>query len=222
MMKLNSETLRHFYLKDLELPDTFHGRTTPKGKYPELWKKVETKLKNGTAIDITDRNVWVWSDQHLGHNNAIELCGRPFTTTDEMTSALIANAQRVVGPDDVLIFVGDIGFKSRGVINSMLDSIPCYKIHIVGNHDMERDGKVIDYNVDERYLCYVHDAGDIQLWFTHYPMDNVPSNCVNVHGHIHQNLANPWNINVSVEHIDYTPINLTDVLERARNYVNSK
>lgn len=221
-MKVTTQTLRNLYLKDLELPDRFHGRDTPKAQYPDIWRRIETKLYHGTAMDLHDKNVWIWSDQHFWHKNIIVHANRPFATIEDMTNTLIENAQRVVKPDDVLIFLGDIGLKGRGIINGILDSIPGYKIQIIGNHDIEHNGKVINYNVDEQYLCYVYDVDNIQLWLTHYPMDNVPSNCVNVHGHIHQNTASPWNINVSVEHTNYTPINLTQVISQAKNYLQTK
>jgi len=92
-MKLTHETLRDLYLKDLELPDTHHGRTTPKVRYPEQWKNIVPFLANGTALTIdlaalTDRDVWVWSDQHFGHNNIIEYAERPFLDVNSMNDAL--------------------------------------------------------------------------------------------------------------------------------------
>lgn len=39
---------------------------------------------------------------------------------------------------------------------------------------------------------------------------------------IHQNLANPWNINICVEHTGCAPLNLRDVCARARAYLEAK
>jgi calcineurin-like phosphoesterase family protein len=227
-MKLTNETLRVLYLKDLELPDKHHGRTTPKVKYFKQWKDIQPFHAHGNpiAIDVSrDPDIWVWSDQHIGHKNIIDYTGRPYPNVKLMNDCLIGNYQKVVKPNDIVIWGGDVALVKNSEINAILATLPGYKIHIVGNHDMDRSGKVKNLAMDERYLCYVVDVLDhdmeFQLLFTHYPMDNVPKNCVNVHGHIHQNVANAWNINVSVEHTNYAPINLKDIIKRARTYLEN-
>lgn len=218
---ITQEQLRTLYLKDLELPDTFHGRDTPKVRYPEQWKKIQSYYKHGSPIDLTGKKVWVWSDIHFGHNNIIGYSNRPFDDVQSMNEAMIRAYLACVGPDDVVIWNGDIGFKSAGVINEILDRLPGYKIQVIGNHDMDRAGKLTDFNVDERHLCYIVNVDGAQLLFTHYPMDRVPAGCVNVHGHIHQNTACYWNINVCVEHTNYAPRSLDSIVEQAHKYMDS-
>lgn len=226
-MKLTNETFRELYLEDLAAPDTTHdGR--PKVRAPQQWRNVKTRIKaEPLVIDVHGpRNVWVWGDQHFGHKNIIKYTGRPYPDTDLMTQCLIGNYLNVVQPDDIVIFNGDIGFLAETKINEILDQLPGYKIHIVGNHDMHRDGKVYQLNVDEQHLCLVVDVPDhdfdYQLLFTHYPVTNIPPNCVNVHGHTHQHTLDPWNINVCVEHTNYAPLNLKVVMERARKYMETQ
>lgn len=228
-MKITNETLRNLYLKDLELPDTHHGRTTPKVKHFGNWKAIKSTCVAAVpiVIDLRDgRDVWTWSDQHFGHKNIIRYADRPYQSTEEMNDSLLKNYHTVVKPDDVVIWNGDVAFMQDPQINAILTQLPGYKIHIVGNHDMDRSGILKKLAMDERHLCYVVDVVDpdgreFQLLFTHYPMDNVPTGCVNVHGHIHQNTANAWNINVSVEHTGYAPLNLREVAWRAREYLEN-
>lgn len=223
-VKLTNGTLRQLYLDDLTLPDTTHGMR-PKVRNPQQWAAIEPYYKADPLVfDVYDnRNIWVWSDTHFGHKNIIKYCDRPYPTVELMNACLLGNYKNVVQPNDIVIFGGDVGFMTEPKINEILDQMPGYKIQIVGNHDIHRDGKLYDLNFDERYLCMVLDVVDhdteYQLLFTHYPMTNVPAGCVNVHGHIHQHTLDPWNINVSVEHTNYAPLNLKVVMERARQYI---
>lgn len=226
-MKLTNEELRTLYLEDLTQPDETQGGRV-KVRFPRPWEAIQSWYKTEPLkIDVFgDRDIWVWSDQHLGHSNIIKYCNRPYPTAEAMNHCLLGNYLNVVKPNDIVIFCGDVGFMSENKINEQLDQMPGYKIHIVGNHDLHRSGKLYDLNFDERHLCMTVDVVDhdveYQLLFMHYPLNpaNVPSGCVVVHGHIHDSLI-PGNkhINVSVEHTNYTPMNLKDVLGRARTYV---
>lgn len=228
-MKINDAVLRVMYLEDLNNPDTFHGRDTPKVRNPLAWKAIVPKVDDQpVTVDPFNGDVWVWSDIHFGHKNIIKYTAphRPFETPQEMNAAMIANYHAVVKPGDVVIWGGDIGFMSEGAINDILHSLPGHNIQIVGNHDMHRNGDLFKLHFEERYLCKVvdikePDGFEYQLLFTHYPMDKVPPGTVNVHGHIHQNLANPWNINICVEHTGCAPMNLRDICARARSYLET-
>lgn len=228
MKKITQDELRQLYLDDLRLPDLHHGRSTPKVRHPQQWYKIETfvaagKDKRRVLDPFGTTKIYVWSDIHWGHGNIIKYAKRPFPDKSLMNACLIGNYQNVVRPEDIVIFGGDIGFMKENDINHILSQLPGYKIQIVGNHDIDRSGKVMDLAFDERHLCMVMDVDDAdvsyQLLFTHYPMDNVPPGCVNVHGHIHDNLANPWNINICVEHTNYQPKPLKEVLAQARSYI---
>lgn len=224
-MKYTYETLRQLYLRDLELPDTFHGRTTPKVRNLQVWKNIEPMLTHGTQVEIDpfgSRDIWVWSDIHFGHKNIIKFTEphRPYGSWEEMNSAMIANYHAVVKPDDIVIFGGDIGFMSVNAINAILHDLPGYKIQIVGNHDMDRKGELMKLHFDERHLCMPIDVKgdgiDSQLLVSHYPIDTVPRGLFNLHGHIHQNLAREWNINMCVEHTKCAPMHIREVVTHMR------
>lgn len=221
-MKYTNETLRDLYLKDLGMPDTYHGRTTPKVRNVNAWKNIKTFLAEGTAVPrnldpFGTTRVFVWSDIHFGHGNIIKYCNRPYPNRQLMDQCLVGNYQNNIKHDDIVIFGGDIGFMKEHDINHILNQLPGYKIQIVGNHDMHRDGRLYELAFNERHLCFVVDVQDVdmeyQLLFTHYPMDplNIPEGCYNVHGHIHDNLV-PGNkhINMCVEHTGYKPVLLKE------------
>ena len=221
-MKFTQERLRDLYLKDLNEPDTFHGRTRPKARNIRPWKAIRSTYAEGIAeypLDpISDpKRIFVWSDIHFGHKNIIKYTGRPFINADAMNEGLISAYKANVTDGDIVIFGGDIGFMKVPAINAILDDLPGYKILIYGNHDIDRRGGLYDLHFDERHLCKVIDITDgqleYQLLFTHYPLDpkNVPVGCYNIHGHIHDNLIpGTQHINICVEHTAYKPVLIWD------------
>ena len=51
---------------------------------------------------------WVWSDLHLGDVDALDFFGRPFGSVDEMDDVILEHRQAQVGPDDLVVCLGDI------------------------------------------------------------------------------------------------------------------
>lgn len=47
------------------------------------------------------------ADHHFGHAGAIQMCGRPFASVDEMTRELVARWNAVVSPRDGIWHLGD-------------------------------------------------------------------------------------------------------------------
>lgn len=52
-------------------------------------------------------NIFITADTHLGHENIIEFCDRPFGSVEEMDQVLINNWNDVVGADDIVYHLGD-------------------------------------------------------------------------------------------------------------------
>lgn len=92
------------------------------------------------------------ADLHFGHARIIELCSRPFASTDEMDEALIANWNAVVtDPDDLVWVLGDYTLGNRQRALGYLEQLNGRKNLVIGNHDacdlMSTDGwkKVAEY-----------------------------------------------------------------------------
>ena len=51
--------------------------------------------------------IYFTSDLHLGHENVIRFCNRPFATTDEMDEVLINNWNATVKQKDEVYILGD-------------------------------------------------------------------------------------------------------------------
>jgi calcineurin-like phosphoesterase family protein len=221
---LTQERLRTLYLDDLKQLVSYEEKKFPKVKNYNAWKKIPSILKETTTQKqinpFGDNDVWCWSDLHFNHANIIKYSTRPFPDKETMNQCLIDNYCKVVKPQDICIFGGDIGFMKEEAINNILDQLPGYKILVLGNHDLHRDGTPYDLHFDQIDICLFVELNisKVQLLFTHYPLDNVPENSYNIHGHTHRhNMPGNKHFNISVEQINYTPINLKDIVAQIPN-----
>ena len=163
-------------------------------------------------------HVWVWSDLHLGHENIIRYCNRPYADARQMDNLLLnawAGTVDWEAPDTTLVCAGDVAMK-RGITESnfgRIATMPGRKILVPGNHDIDSAGKLRVKGFDE-VCALLYAQGDPQLVFTHVPLeaDQIPHGWVNVHGHLHHAppTATP-HINVSVEQLDYAPVLLSRI-----------
>ena len=158
------------------------------------------------------------SDLHLGHENIIEYCDRPFDSVEEMNRTLIDNWNDAIGPDDVVVFLGDLGrFAGEDDLRRWLCELHGRIVFIEGNHDSP-----------SRYVDGVHthqysilERGDREFCCTHRP-ENAPRFWDGwiIHGHHHNNhpveypLVNPEErrVNVSTELTGYRPIPEEDLV----------
>jgi len=144
------------------------------------------------------------SDTHFDHTNIIRYANRPFSDVHSMNRTLIRNWNSVVGVGDRVFFLGDLTYgQHHKPVSYWLHRLNGRKTMIKGSHD---DG--VHHTVDN----LVVDCHGIKFYLVHKPSD-IPSEWEGwaIYGHIHQKGHfidfKRQRINVSVEHIAYTPIN---------------
>lgn len=88
-------------------------------------------------------NIWVTSDWHVNHKN---LCAgistwtdksgcRDFTNLEDMWAVIRDNTNRLVGPKDLIINLGDLLFGEKFKLPDVLAEITCKNwLYIFGNH----------------------------------------------------------------------------------------
>ncbi len=219
-MKFTNHTFLDYYLKDLTGIDTTHSGKR-KSSHPNAWN-IPQAFGSYHPIDLLDatQRVWIWSDQHFGHKNIIQYSNRPYPNVELMNECLWGNYRKIVQPDDIVIWGGDIAFGNIQGVNEILNDLPGHNIHIIGNHDMSRNGKINGLILDEQYPCLVLDVDDAELEYqillTHHPLTDVPDGCINIHGHCHQSpQLSDKHINVCVEHTNYAPISMKELTNKA-------
>ena len=172
-----------------------------------------------------DETVLIFSDLHLGHENIIDYCERPFLDVDDMNDTLWDHLIAALTPDQVLVVVGDMAMRqalNAGTWQQIRD-LDCRQRHLViGNHDLTGAGELRAEGFDRVWSVMVS-GGQPPLIWTHYPLNEVPDEYVNIHGHVHD--EPPWrtpHINVSVEQLDYSPISLLELRALARVLVKGE
>ena len=173
--------------------------------------------------------IYLIGDTHFLHENIVEYCDRP----ENHEQLMIDNWNSVVTDEDVVFHLGDIAASIRGRDNRLIEIFMQLKGHkhlIKGNHD-HKTNKWYQDNLGFESVSHSLVMGDILL--THYPLRisewSKPKEILKVedlqrtiekhdikhiiHGHVHNRTTGlPDHYNVSVEVINYTPIEINDLL----------
>jgi calcineurin-like phosphoesterase family protein len=205
------------YLDHLSELVTWDGVERPRVRHPLKWTTLRNHSKSGNFVDLenTDKNIWIWSDHHFRHERVISMCNRPFKSVEEMMDTFVNNYNEVVKEGDIVIWAGDITFKSTTHANEEILPLfnKTYNIQVVGNHDFNKK-KIRTLDFDERHLLIKLKINKKLVVITHYPFGNEDENFINVHGHTHnRNTDKKHQLNVSVENIDYKPVNLKELIK---------
>lgn len=177
--------------------------------------------------------IWFTSDTHLGHENIIRLCNRPFASVQEMDATIIGNINDLVKPDDTLYILGDFAHRcGRDEILAYRQRIACEDVRLVlGNHDSCPDvfGKVKPY-VELRPKEYadmlregMSRKGLPMFVLMHYPIiewNGFYHDSIHLHGHIHADHL--YNVrcrnerqrryDVGVDANDFKPVSMDEIL----------
>lgn len=171
--------------------------------------------------------IWFSSDPHFGHDNIIRYCGRPFKDSIEMDHEMVERHNQVVKPSHHWYCLGDVTMGRPKTVGIRLEALSGHPRLVRGNHDIYRTREYLPY-FDEIYGVRVIDG----IIFSHFPLhpSSLGTYRANVHGHIHQNpsphpvlvshprLGERWvpYINVSMEQINYTPVELEWIQEEIK------
>ena len=98
--------------------------------------------------------IFLTSDTHFGHARILELCNRPFSSTEEMNEALITNYNKVVSPMDTVYHLGDVAMGKIAESLPLLNRMNGAKILVLGNHD--RPSPCYHHKNDEKRAEWFH------------------------------------------------------------------
>lgn len=178
---------------------------------------------------------WVISDTHFHHANILNFVDsntgqkvRPeFASVDEMDEAMIERWNSVVNKGDKVYHLGDVFIGDKDKFKKTWPKLNGTKNLIVGNHD---DIKFLTSGGFFKSVYLERKFRDMKLHLSHIPLHQTQHETgapgsgnflVNVHGHIHQNPSPEGRyINMSVEVINYTPVDIEEVAERAKLLLN--
>jgi calcineurin-like phosphoesterase family protein len=168
-----------------------------------------------------NKETFVISDTHFGHANIIKFVDknnnniRPFSDVEEMDSYMIEKWNSVVKDGDRVYHLGDVVINRRCL--PILDKLNGKKVLIKGNHDIFRLRDYVKYFDDIRAYKVIPEYGIIMSHIPIHP-ESLKRWKLNIHGHLHNNkLDDPKYKNVSVECINYTPLNLKELTNEVKD-----
>ena len=177
-----------------------------------IWREIKAN-----HYEILDgRRFWLISDMHFNHKKIISWCRHDcFSDVKQMNRRMIHNWNYRVGKFDKVLNIGDFG-DSR-FIKDLNGSITITK----GNHDRKQWNRQ-----------YILEYRDMKFLVTHNPEKNgtfwFDGDWI-IHGHTHINT--PFidiyrkRVNVSVEMINYTPLNIEEIyniIKESENYNDNR
>lgn len=173
--------------------------------------------------------VYFTADLHLGHQNIIKLCNRPFADLAEMERVIIENWNKRVKRNDTVYVLGDMVWK-KSLVPQYLSELSGNKILITGNHDAAwaKDPALQALFVAVAPYLEVH-LNCHPITMCHYPMvewkssrkDGSSKLGYHIHGHIHNRVAEEYRylmrqhnaLNAGVDINDFRPVTFEELVE---------
>ncbi len=166
-----------------------------------------------------DQMIYFTSDLHLGHQNALRLCNRPFQDVDEMNRTLIQNWNQFVKKNDFIYILGDLTMKlSLDEANQIISKLNGRKILVKGNHDKKYDECLFEEVCDYKELKYQKKF----LVLSHYPFlewNHSFRGSIHLHGHQHNDRSynlkmreeGIYRYDVGVDAHEYRPVSIDEI-----------
>lgn len=186
-----------------------------------------------------DTRYWATSDTHFGHRYvAVEKRG--FRSRADHDAELIDAWNDVVGPDDVVIHLGDVTFRNVTDTVAIFSQLKGHLKIVPGNHDASRvlrriiDTKLSKNKSQSEILPRLYEVkyDSAYLSFCHYPLaawnqsDSTTKLSINLHGHLHGSsdhhhaapyLGPGFRYDVGVDTVPgFAPVMLDSYVERSR------
>lgn len=164
---------------------------------------------------------WVAADHHFGHanilnfedDNGVKLRGLLFSDMEDHDQQIIDRHNAVVSPEDRVYLLGDVVINRRHLWK--LGQLKGRKVLVKGNHDIAKLKEYLPYFDDIRAYVVQLTSEKRKVILSHIPIhpESLGRFGTNIHGHLHQNkIDDPRYICVSLEHTNYTPIQVHEAL----------
>lgn len=155
---------------------------------------------------------WFTADWHLGHNNIIKFCNRPFATVLGMDAHIIGEVNERVGQNDRLFNIGDVAVRN-GNLASYRSQLICKNIFVVpGNHDREKE---LAKHFTVLPQCYMYENDGFRMVLCHYAMRvwaHSHHGAGHLFGHSHSTMpGTSTSMDIGVDCWDYKPVSLEEI-----------
>lgn len=128
--------------------------------------------------------IWIITDTHFGHAAMVPYCGRPIDFGEKILKNL-----NVVGPDDILIHLGDFCIGNDLIWHQMfMERVKGKKWLVRGNHDHKSNSWYLANGWDFVGDKFLNKFFGKNILFSHAPTKDVGLFDINLHGHFHNSL----------------------------------
>lgn len=180
---------------------------------------------------ILDRMRYYTADWHIGHENIIFHCDRPFSNTHDMQRAIV-DAMSRLDPTDELYILGDVTGPGQDVAGAMevMAQIPAQMYWLLGNHDPTVPttfgphamyvGQRHTIRTDRTFPSDRYNGEgqgyNVSIVLDHYPLDAWNGHYhghLHLHGHVHGRSQNVGRrrMDVGVDPMDFRPVSEDEV-----------
>lgn len=178
-----------------------------------------------------ERRIFVTSDTHFGHREALQVFARPYRGVEEMDAAMIDAVNATVGAKDILVHLGDFlgpgewDAARRARAEEIRASIACRRVYLVrGNHDPrgEKHFDALFEEVEDIVSARGIAGVDERIVLFHYPIEQWqgrPNGGFHLHGHVHghgERLSRRCDVGVDVAEHAGRPRELAPLIEELR------
>jgi len=171
---------------------------------------------------------FVTSDLHLGHENILRHCRRPFKTIEEMDSVIIERWNEIITERDQVYVLGDFSLGSPAVCKSYLRQLRGRKFLVRGNHDRVQGSTApsewdyVSAYCEVKHPSPVEESRDLKVVMFHFPIERWNGQhhgAVHLHGHSHCPVVSRrerhGRLDVGVDGNDFRPWLLQDAVWEA-------
>ena len=172
--------------------------------------------------------IYLISDTHFCHKNILTYENRPFTDLVDMREKLISNWNSVIGPDDEVYHLGDVGFFNKELGMSIVSRLNGHKHLILGNHDGHSKSWFKDIGFETVEKHELLEVNGVKILLTHYPHSQpLPKEGYDLHfyGHVHGKGNEPGlyptlalnGACLCVERWNYLPVEINKVIDGCKH-----
>ena len=179
--------------------------------------------------------IYFTADLHIGHENIVKYCQRPFKNAGKMNTILKNVFNDIVKEDDTTYFLGDLALFSetqKAALEQVIRNLNGKKKLVLGNHDImnpftyQEIGFAGVHTYLDRYFKWEDNVYRVHL--SHDPCVAQVPNSIWICGHVHNIFKVSYSkklnnviVNVGVDMWDFKPVSLKEVFELAYMTVQS-
>lgn len=172
---------------------------------------------------------WFTADLHLGHPGILKFqpYTRPFPSVEEMDATIVERINERVLRGDLLYILGDFALSRNAVyVEHLFHAIDCQKILVLGNHDVDRHGRIKDTIADLPWaippvaaLEVKDEPSGCRVWLSHYAHRTWPASHYGAYhffGHSHgtlPTLGSSRDVGIDCPDTGLGPMTFADLVE---------